>query len=71
MYVSMVYLPYIYDKTNKIDTSNIIVPDIPYFSVAPEKYRKYLWGSNLIVNLDFAPEMFNYCELYVNNGLNS
>ena len=64
MYVSMIYLPYLFDKIGKVDTSNIIVPDIPFFSVAPDKFRKYLWGSNLIVSLNFAPEMYDYCKIY-------
>jgi thiol-disulfide isomerase/thioredoxin len=64
MYVSMVYLPFIFEKISKADTSKIIVPDVPFFLYAPEKYKKYLWGTNLIVSLEFAPEMYNYCELF-------
>ncbi len=48
---------------NKLDTSQVVIDEIPYLVLAPEDLKPFLWGTNLIAYLTMVPDQYNYCQL--------
>ncbi len=49
---------------SEIDTSKVIIEEIPYYSLAPKDLQKHLWGQLLYSYKEIAPALYNYCKLY-------
>lgn len=48
----------------EIDTARVIVPESPYYALAPQDIQNLMWGFSLFANKLVAPTAFDYCKLF-------
>lgn len=51
-------------STTPLDSSMILIDELRYISIAPFDVQKYLWGRSIVTYYTFAPNYYDYCEIY-------
>jgi len=52
-------------KTDSIvSKSEVIIPDAPYYALAPQDIQSHIWGRLLVVYSTNFPGVFDYCKLF-------
>jgi thiol-disulfide isomerase/thioredoxin len=63
------------ETLKEIDTAKVVIPEVYFYSLAPQDIQNFMWGWTLFVYKTFSPDMYDYCSLFIkykrlfNNGL--